>query len=840
MSTFAMRTTIAGITSAAFLLAMTAPAALATESAPASSVDTSQSSSATTVGSSPDSTQSEATPSASPAVEGRAGFFSTTTNSDPATPTLPSLDFSTITPDDKDLRMPISADRFKQADGTFKIPAPQAGGQGAGYIAPGLEAFYNQKLQWESCEDFDPGRAGEYGNAEAQCAYLIVPLDYSKPNGATIAIGLYKVPARDQQNKIGTLFVDPGGPGGSGMSTAHSFANSGTGIVRERFDYIGFDPRGVGSSLPMVRCQSSDAFDKQRQDNDWYTAEQYNAIAKYNTDQCYTNTGTQFNIPGGDFIANVGTVNVIKDLDIARAVVGDSKINYLGYSYGTSIGYQYAMAFPDNIRTMVIDGVVNPFENNPEEATKYSKYTASTSGNLDSELSQMQGFQATFDQYLKKCAQDNGFNVGSTKIPCATGTNPDPKAGLAEYQKIARSTWQNSTLVSRDGRKLSFFDMSQATILAMYDEGLWKYLNLALSNLKRGGSPSMALTLADWYYDRQDDGTYDYGTMAAFPSIWCTDAGTAEGANEEPAQLAKKKALFQVAPFLDPGTNPDGSQRLLRAENDWCTYYKNTHTLPLGKSLSAMPNILVISTTYDPSTPYQDGVVAADALDGTLLTVAGNSHTAYAAGSGTCASDITEKYLETMIVPTDIVGEEGVQTKDLESNVITGNECRIDSFRPTPALQPTVTHPGKQVSIRANGLVRNSSYTVTLPEELGKHTLVGTTNEQGELTVTWAVPAQATIGTYTLALRPTDLALNDPTMSATSNITIAEEAQQPEPPAENKKPAPAGKPAPGGKQTMIPGHTLASTGATDVTTSVVTLASVAALLGATSLLRRRK
>lgn len=840
MSTFTMRATIAGVTSAAFLFGMTAPAALATDSAPVSSVDTSQSSPAPSDDSTPDSSQSEETSSAPVAVEGRSGFFSTSTNDEAAPPTLPSLDFSTITPDDKTLRMPVSADRFKQTDGTFSIPGPVAGGQGAGYIAPGLEAFYNQKLEWAPCDDFDPARKHSYSNNVAQCAYLIVPLDYSKPQGRTIAIGLYKVPATDQANKIGTLFVDPGGPGGSGMSTADNFAKRGSGIVRERFDYIGFDPRGVGSSLPMVRCQSADAFDKQRQDNDWYTADQYNAISKYNTDQCYTNTGTQFNIPGEDFIANVGTVNVIRDLDIARAVVGDSKINYLGFSYGTSIGYQYAMAFPDNIRTMVIDGVVNPFENNPEEAAKYSKYTASTSGNLDSELSQMQGFQATFDQYLKKCAEDNGFELSGTKIPCATGTNPDPKVGLAEYQKIARSTWQNSQLVSRDGRKLSFFDMSQATVLAMYDEGLWTYLNLALTQLKRGGSPSMALQLADWYYDRKSDGTYDYGTMAAFPSIWCTDAGTAEGANEEAAQLGKKKALFEVAPFLDPGTNPDGSQRLLRAENDWCTYYKNTHTLPKGTSLSAMPNVLVISTTYDPSTPYQDGVVAADAIDGTLLTVAGNSHTAYEAGSGTCAADITEHYLLTMTVPTDIVGEEGVETKDLESNVITGNECRVDSFRATPALQPAVAHPGKQATIRANGLVRNSSYTITLPATLGSHTVVGTTNEAGELSVNVTVAAQAALGTYTLALQPTDSTLNDPSISATSTITIAEELRQPEPPAVNKKPAPAGKPAPGAQPTVVNGQQLASTGAHDVTTPVVALASVAALIGAASLLRRRK
>lgn len=688
----------------------------------------------------------------------------------PAAGGLASLDFDGIIPDDANFRVPNSAQRFAQSDGTYLIPRPTAGGPGAGTQVSGLEEFYNQKIEWGSCADFDPAQGDAYDNPTAQCGYLIVPLDYSNPTGETIAIGLYKVPATDQANKIGTLFVDPGGPGGSGMGTANGFASSGTGVVRERFDYIGFDPRGVGSSLPMVRCQSSDAFDKQRQDNDWYTSEQYASVSEYNTQQCLSNTGSQFNISGEKFIANVGTVNVIRDLDIARAAVGDPKINYLGYSYGTSIGYHYAKAFPDNIRTMIIDGVVNPFENNAEAAAEFEKYTASTSAALDSELSQMQGFQSTFEQFLKTCAENDGFSMRGRKYPCATGTNVDN--ALAEYQKIARSTFQNNSIVAADGRILSFYDMSQATILSMYSESLWPYLNKALLDLRDKQDPNMAQFLSDYYYDRSDEGTYDYGTMAAFPSIWCTDYGTTPGANEGDGPVERKKALYAVAPFMDPGTNPDGTPRGLRAEVDWCTFYKNSHTLPKGEALVAMPNILVISTSYDPSTPYQDGVVAAAALRGTLLSVAGNDHTAYRPGNGSCTAQITEKYLVDLTVPTDITGEQGVETKDLESNVITGNECRVDSFRPTPAIKPVVTNQGFTVDMEANGLVRNTTYTITLPAELGGGVLNVTSNEAGEVSFSVPVGEAVAPGTYMVELAPADLSLNDPTVRATGEIKV--------------------------------------------------------------------
>src|SRR5699024_7860115 len=134
----------------------------------------------------------------------------------------------------------------------------------------------------------------------------------------------------------------------------------------------GFDPRGVGASLPLIRCQSNDARDRQRQGSDELEATDLNAILKYNTNECYANTGASFSLE--DVIDHVGTVNIAHDLDIVRSTIGEAKINFLGSSEGTSIGYDYARHFPDNIRALVLDGVVDVFANDPALRAKYEEY----------------------------------------------------------------------------------------------------------------------------------------------------------------------------------------------------------------------------------------------------------------------------------------------------------------------------------------------------------------------------------------------------------------------------------------------------------------------------------
>lgn len=695
-----------------------------------------------------------------------------------AAPVPDPLDFAAITPEDSQYLMPAAADRFKNTDGSYTIGRPHAGGPGAGVTLPALHEFYSQKIEWGDCQPFAPDGKG-YPSEGVECGYLIVPLNYDEPDGPTIAIGLLKVPAREPSQRIGTIFVDPGGPGASGMSSALGALND-TGPVRDRFDYVGFDPRGVSSSLPMVRCQSSHAFDIQRQGSDLLTAEQKNSVLEYNTQQCYTNSGKGFTgINGKKFIDNVGTGNVVRDLDIARAAVGDPKINYLGYSYGTSIGYQYAMAFPDNIRAMILDGVVNPFENNAEEAKKYEQYTANNSQGLSSELAQLQGFQSTFKQFLTTCATNNGFTVNGEKIPCAVGTSQDLSELMANYQAIAQKAWGATAYATTEAtpRPVSFKDVTQASIQAMYDESIWPFLNMALTELKDNNTGDTAMLLADSYYERDEAGRYTFFN-GAFQSIWCTDAGTPEGANELAAARKRLEDQYALAPFTDPGKNPDGTQRGLEPEADWCTYYSTQQTLPQGKTLTAMPNILVVSTTYDPATPYQDGVVAAHALGGTLLSVAANKHCSYTAGAGDCAAEIGDRYFVDLVVPTDQTGATNVSTKDIFSNVITGNECQIHSFRPTVEIAPTSGAAGSEVQIMVTGLVRNTDYVLTVPDGfLVKGS--ARSSAEGVATFSVAIPAGAAAGEVEVAVAPTNPADNDPTVKGVGILTVTAAAVAP-------------------------------------------------------------
>lgn len=767
-------------------------------------------------------------------------------------------------PDPELYLVPTAANQFRSGD-SFKIGRPAPGGKPAGMIHPGLEDFYQQKIEWKACDakdaNFDP--LGKDAYADNLCAYLIVPVDYGNPAGPTAAIGLLKNPATGTSK--GAIFMDPGGPGSSGMELATWLASSAP-KLHENFDFIGFDPRGVGSSLPMIRCKSSATADNQREGGDKLTAAQQDQVLQSNTEACYKNTGKAFGIDGHEFIANVGTANVVRDLDIARAVVGEEQINYLGFSYGTSIGYQYAKAFGNNIRALVNDGVVNPFENNPEAAEPYEEYIGA--GGSSDPLSQIKGFQSTFQEFAKICAENDGFTYKSAKEKCALGTSTDVGELIKNYQTISQKAWGGTFYETKGDpvRALSFADTNTGTIMAMYSDRLWPTLNHALLEMREGNSGTTMMLLADNYYNRGADGKYSFSD-SAFQTIWCTDTGTSPGANDDPAGIvAQLEKRYKVAPFTDPGKNEDGSQRGLEPSKDWCTFYQVQHNLPMGETLTAMPNILVISTTYDPATPYADGVVGAAGVRGTLLTVAANSHTSY--GRVACATEVTDSYFNNLVVPTDITGKSGVSTKDIYSKVITGNECQVHSFRPTTSIADISASPGQEVEVTATGLVKSRIYLVDVDFGTGSPApapapdavhagrmavapaaaiqVRGIADETGKMTVPIEVPADTALGSYSIVLKPDDLRLNDPTVAGKGTITIVAAESTPEPAPTSTEPVPTtteiAQPAPptppNGAPTKPPA--LSATGV-DVG-GMSALAAVALLAGAGLIfgLRRRQ
>ncbi|HEY8374389.1 MAG TPA: alpha/beta fold hydrolase, partial [Pseudonocardiaceae bacterium] len=220
----------------------------------------------------------------------------------------------------------------------------------AGAVPAGLERFYGQTLAWGSCESY--ATTGEdlaaFRGEGLQCARVEVPLDYADPGGRTISLGLLRRPAGDPERRIGVLLINPGGPGASGMSAAANLASAVAGNeLGQRFDLVGFDPRGIGASQPQVRCLTDEERDAERLDLDVDTSPEGVAQTEAETQdyvaKCVERTGA-------DVLANLGTRDVARDLDVLRSVLGDEKLTYLGYSYGTRLGTTYAEMFPDNVR----------------------------------------------------------------------------------------------------------------------------------------------------------------------------------------------------------------------------------------------------------------------------------------------------------------------------------------------------------------------------------------------------------------------------------------------------------------------------------------------------------
>ena len=475
----------------------------------------------------------------------------------------------------------------------------------------GLGRFYDQRLSWGACAAFatTPEDQKAYANPGLQCAHLEVPLDYAHPDGQTIKLGLLRRPASDPARRIGSLVINPGGPGGSGMSTAASLVSQVTNTeLGRRFDLVGFDPRGVDSSQPQVRCLTPAQRDAERLmdlDVDTSPAGVARTEAQERADdtECASRTGT-------DMLAHIGTREVSRDLDIIRSALGDTKLTYLGYSYGTYIGTRYAEDFPGNVRAMILDGAVDPAQD-PVTAL----------------IDQGRGFQQAFNAFSSWCA---------ARAECALGRDGN-QAGNAFHALVLPLITRPAPV--SDGRKLSYTDATTGTTQALYLPELWAPLNSGLQQLAQGHG-DILMRLADLYYGRQPDGTYS-SEMDDFQAVSCVDNPPITDPNVARDTDARYRA---AAPFLDTGRPPSSAL-------DNCAYWPVPPTGgPHQPHTPGLPTVLVISTTHDPATPYQAGVNLARDLNGRLLTFEGTQHTAFLQGSS-CVDHAGTSYLITLQPP---------------------------------------------------------------------------------------------------------------------------------------------------------------------------------------------
>jgi pimeloyl-ACP methyl ester carboxylesterase len=444
--------------------------------------------------------------------------------------------------------------------------------------------------------------------ANAECTTLEVPLDWDDPDGETIELAIARVPATNQDKRLGSLLVNPGGPGGSAIgSLRDSLLPSISKDVRARYDIVAFDPRGVGQSTPVTCYTEAEQLDEFFA-ADWPRTpagyEQSLEIVEPFAQACAENSGP--------LLAHVDTVSAAKDMDAIRGFLGDEKLNLLGYSYGTFLGATYADLFPEKVGRLVLDGALDP----------------SVDGSLH-EVEQAAGFEGALEAYLEDCL--------GTDICPFDGTVDQAKAEIHQFLLDVEA---NPLPTNDPDRPLTLPLAMSGIIVAMYDEGSWIMESTALLYALEGDGSSLLL-LSDFYYEREN-GEYASNQMEAFIAINCVD-------DRLPADLASVEAHAAALKEASPTLGEFWAYTEKQCEVWPYPQVGQPHVI---NAPGAAP-ILVIGTTGDPATPYHGAVALADQLEsGVLLTYQGNGHTAYGR-SNDCVTKAVDTYLLEGTPPED-------------------------------------------------------------------------------------------------------------------------------------------------------------------------------------------
>ncbi|MEU1150847.1 alpha/beta hydrolase [Streptomyces sp. NPDC005863] len=455
-----------------------------------------------------------------------------------------------------------------------------------------------QKLDWKGCKAPEGGSAP---GAQWQCSTLKVPLDYAKPDGETIGIALIRARSTGKGDRIGSLLFNFGGPGGSGVSGLPSFADSYT-KLRERYDLVSFDPRGVAAS-GGVRCRDDEATQAAEKKVD-LTPDTAAEERAYFEDAADFGAGCARDAK--KLIEHVSTVEAARDMDVMRQVLGDDKLHYFGISYGTELGGTYAHLFPRRVGRLTFDAVVDP--------------SADSIGHAEN---QAKGFQRALDNYFRSRGQD-------------------PKAGTAKVAKLFRRLDAEPMRASGD-RELTESLASTGILITLYSKQTWPTLTRALEAAEKGdGSP--LLQLADAYNERDPSGHYSTQSHSQ-RAISCRDAKERTTPQEAKKRLSRFREISPVfGEFL--GWDTAG----------WCHEWPvpGLSDSPEVSAPGAAP-ILVVGNTGDPATPYEGARKMADELGkdvGVHLTWKGEGHGAYGNGSD-CVDDTINTYLLEGTPPKD-------------------------------------------------------------------------------------------------------------------------------------------------------------------------------------------
>ena len=465
---------------------------------------------------------------------------------------------------------------------TLPDPGATPSGFASAPSGDGLTGYEGQSLNWRTC-------GGEY-----KCAKILAPLDYANPGAQAITLSLAKKVAT-KAPRLGTLFVNPGGPGASGRNLVTYFNSAGL----EQYDIVGWDPRGTNDSTPVTcyNAKATDAYGELDSSPDDAAENDALIVGSYEfAKACWEHSG--------ELLKHISTVETVRDLDLLRALVGDEKLNFLGYSYGTQIGAVYADLFPQRTGHLVLDAAVDITD--------------------DDTVIQAMGFDLALSNFAAWCARQN-CSLGSSKDEVLTSiTDFLDKLDADPFAVGDRSLTQSLA----------------ATGIASYMYGgipAWKVLIGDLEKAIKGDGAAL-LKSADSLNDRRQDGSYG-SLFYSFPAISCADSKD-EGVTEaEQRWVEDQKKAPIYGKYFGPGYT--------------CALWPVHSQVQFKPTGSGAAPLLVVGATGDPATPYQNAVTMAQQLESAVLvTYEGEGHGTFG-GKSTCVDAIVIAYLTRDVVPTD-------------------------------------------------------------------------------------------------------------------------------------------------------------------------------------------
>ncbi|MFN8156931.1 MAG: alpha/beta hydrolase [Candidatus Nanopelagicales bacterium] len=457
-------------------------------------------------------------------------------------------------------------------------------------VDPALAPFYTQRLNWASC-------GGSY-----QCAQLTVPLDYKEPTGETIKLSVIRLKSSRGGTHLGSLFINPGGPGSSAIDFARGARSVFPEEVLAAYDVVAFDPRGVQRSEP-VTCLTDPQLDTflsiDATPDDPAEVAQLDTAFKQLAQGCEQRSGK--------VLAHISTEETARDMDVLRGAIGEKKLDYFGFSYGTLLGATYADLFPTKVDRMVLDGAVDPALD--QVALQHG---------------QAKGFEMALRRFVESCDQQSD-------CPLPDGT----QAGLDRIAQFFDDL-DSKPLPTGDPKRPLTQALGQAAVLTyLYFPayGDWDALRTGLA-AALDGDGSVLLDMLDQRNERSSTGKYGNNLQYAYYAV----NALAQPERPTTAQVATLAEQWKKeAPILGP---------LFAWVNDvWQHWPVAATETPRALAAKGAPPILVVGTTYDPATPYSwSQAMAKELSSGVLLTRVGDGHTGYGKGSA-CTDNAVNRYL---------------------------------------------------------------------------------------------------------------------------------------------------------------------------------------------------